>query len=80
MSVYDLRDDQQKAMNVDYDFCAALEYNPQPFNLADVTRVLAVVEGERDESDWHWIVALNKPFDGKRFVYLTGGCDYTGWD
>lgn len=76
MNYYELTKQQQKDMGVDYDFCAALEYNPQPFNLADVRKVLAVVEGEADERDWHWIAALH---DG-RYVYLTGGCDYTGWD
>jgi len=76
MSYHDLTEAQQKAMNVDYDFCACLEYNAQPFNLLDVERALAVIEGEHDGPDWHWIVVLR---DG-RFVYLTGGCDYTGWD
>ena len=77
MDYCDLTDEQQKRMNVDYDFCAALEYNPQPgWGLSDIDRVLAVVEGQQDETDWHWIAKLT---DG-RYVYLTGGCDYTGWD
>lgn len=76
MSYYDLTDEQAKRMAVDYNFCACLEYNPQPFNLFDVERVLAVVEGENDGPDWHWVVQLK---DG-RFAYLQGGCDYTGWD
>lgn len=76
MNYYNLTDEQAARMNVDYDFCACLEYNPQPFNLFDVDRVLAVVEGERVLKDWHWVVLLR---DG-RFVYLQGGCDYTGWD
>jgi len=76
MNYYDLRDDQRKAMNLDSDLGAALEYNPQPFNLLDIERVLAVVDGEHDESAWHWIIKL---VDG-RYVYMTGSCDYTGWD
>ena len=77
MSFYDLSEEEQKAKNVDYDFVACLEYNPQGgWSLSDVERVLAVVEGERDDSSWHWIVRLT----GDRHVYMTGGCDYTGWD
>lgn len=76
MGYYDMTDAQRAATNIDADFCYALEYNPQPFNLLDVEKVLAVVEGERDERDWHWIGKLR---DG-RYFYLTGGCDYTGWD
>lgn len=76
MNFYELTDEQATAMNVDYDFCACLEYNPQPFNLMDVARVLAVIEGENDREDWHWVVRLRD----RRFVYLRGGCDYTGWD
>ena len=37
---------------------------------------LAVVEGEHDGASYHWIVRLT----GDRHVYMTGGCDYTGWD
>ncbi len=63
-------------LGADYDLCVCLEYNPQPFNLIDVERVLAVIEGENDEKDWHWVVKLRD----NRYVYLRGGCDYTGWD
>lgn len=76
MGYYDLTDEQREAMNVDYDFIACVEYNPQPFNLADVAIVLAVWEGKNDEDDWRWVAKLQ---DG-RFVFLQGGCDYTGWD
>ena len=76
MSYYDLTDQQQKDMAVDGDFCSMQEHNPQPYNLLDVKRVLAVVEGEHDGADWHWIIALR---DG-RYAYTSGGCDYTGWD
>ncbi len=74
---YDERQNILERVGADYDFGACLEHNPQDgWDLADVKRVLAVIEGEHDGPAWHWIVALN---DG-RFVYLSGGCDYTGWD
>jgi len=76
MSFYDLPDKQVTKMSVDYDFYACLEYNPQPFNFTDVDKVLAVIEGENDVKDWHWVVKLKD----KREAYLRGGCDYTGWD
>lgn len=65
-----------EAKGIDYDLCACLEYNPQPFVVEDIEQVLAVYEGENDSEDWRWILQLN---DG-RFVFLKGGCDYTGWD
>ena len=62
---------------IDYDLSACLEYNCQPgFTEADIERVLAVVEGEPDGDSWHWILRLS---DG-RHVYLSGWCDFTGWD
>ncbi len=76
-SYYDLSDEQQKKMGVDYDFVACLEFNAQPsFTFEDVKKVLAVVEGEHDGADWHWVFSLNNG----RFMYMRGGCDYTGWD
>lgn len=61
--------------NLDYDLCAALENNsvnlPSP-----VAVIMATIEGENDFADWHWIVLLE---DGQH-AYITGGCDYTGWD
>jgi hypothetical protein len=64
--------------DIDYDLQSALEHNPQDNGLVieDIERVLAVVEGENDERDWHWIAKLH---DG-RIAYISGGCDYTGWD
>lgn len=76
MHFYDLPDEQVKRMNIDYDFVACLEYNPQPFNLLDVDKILAVIEGQPDGAEWHWVIRLKD----NRFVYLRGGCDYTGWD
>lgn len=76
MSYYDNRE-KYDAMGVDYDLVACLEYNPQTgFSVNDVAKVIAVHEGENDGPDWHWILRLNDD----RFIYLSGGCDYTGWD
>jgi hypothetical protein len=62
---------------LDNDLQACLENNPQPtYAREDIAEVLAVWQGENDGDDWRWILRLN---DG-RFVYLKGGCDYTGWD
>lgn len=46
------------------------------FTREDVVEILAMVEGENDMSDWQIVCRLK---DG-RYAYLTGGCDYTGWD
>ena len=63
------------AIDGDLEYC--LEYNPQEhFFAPDIAEVLAVIEGVPDETNWHWLVRLH---DG-RHVYITGGCDYTGWD
>lgn len=76
MNFFDLTEDQRREMCLDYDLACALKYNPQSFNLLDIKRLLAVVEGERDGPKWHWIIKLR---DG-RVAYMSGGCDYTGWD
>lgn len=61
---------------LDYDLRAALECNSLAHKLEEIDRVLLEITGEADEAQWHWILALK---DG-RFAYVTGGCDYTGWD
>jgi hypothetical protein len=58
------------------DISYALEFNPQSYTVHDIKGIVAEVPGSHDEFDWHWILALK---DG-RFVYASGGCDYTGWD
>lgn len=69
--------DEYSARGIDYDLAGCLEYNPQEgFALEDIKQVLAVWLGENDGDDWRWILLLR---DGQ-FVYLSGGCDYTGWD
>ena len=54
----------------EYDEDRALEDNEI------IVKVLAEIEGENDGASWHWIVEFN---NGK-YAYITGGCDYTGWD
>ena len=77
MSYYDIHERITKAKGIDSDLGACLEYNPQPdLTLLDIDKVLAVVEGDHDGPDWHWLI---RALDG-RIAYLTGGCDYTGWD
>lgn len=62
---------------LDNDLQSCLENNPQEgYTADDIAEVLAVWEGANDGGDWRWILKLN---DG-RFVFLQGGCDYTGWD
>lgn len=69
--------DRLDRAGVDYDLRAAIEYNYlEEFKLTDIAYVWAVVEGENDGPAWHWIVRLQ---DGSAW-YLTGSCDYTGWD
>ena len=74
MNYYD--DPTMEARGIDWDLLACLQYNPQDFTIEDIARVLAVYEGENDGNNWRWIIRLT---DG-RFVFLIGGCDYTGWD
>lgn len=58
------------------DIVFALADNPQPgFKEEDIAGILAEIPGENDEFDWHWILELQD----KRYVYVWGGCDYTGW-
>lgn len=62
---------------IDYDLAACLNYNPQDtFGIDDIAEVLAVVEGENEVDDWRWVLRLTD----ERFMFLQGGCDYTGWD
>lgn len=63
-------------IELDWDLKGCLENNPQSFVAEDIAEVLAVWEGENDGDDWRWVLRLND----NRFVFLQGGCDYTGWD
>lgn len=74
-SHYELRK-QEEARGIDYDLRACLLENGAAFKVEDINCVLAVIEGENDEASWHWILRL----ENGRYAYLTGWCDYTGWD
>lgn len=86
MSYWDLPQEEQDRLTkagADYDLRACLEYNPQAFNLSDIEKVLAVWIGENDGDDWRWVIKVTKKCadkKGGRYVFLQGGCDYTGWD
>lgn len=60
---------------VGYDLAAAINENRVELS-AMPTAIVLELTGENDGHDWHWIVSL----DGGAFAYVTGGCDYTGWD
>lgn len=86
MSYWNLDKNEQDKLakaGVDYSLQSCLEYNSQPFNLLDIEKVVAVWEGENDGDDWRWVIKVTKECatkNGGRFVFLQGGCDYTGWD
>lgn len=46
------------------------------FDREDVEHIIAMEDGVADEIDWIGIFKLK---DG-RFMFLSAGCDYTGWD
>ena len=50
--------------------------SPDPFTREDVKRIIAMSDGENDESEWIGVFELH---DG-RFASVVAGCDYTGWD
>ena len=50
--------------------------SPLGITTDDVKSVLAVIEGDSEGPPWHWLVEL----EGGIFAYITGWCDYTGWD
>lgn len=77
----DLSDERRKELDDGgYDLFACMEYNRPPFSPKDIVRVRMVQEGERDGDIWEWIVDVQT--DSRRIVryYVSGGCDYTGWD
>ena len=83
---YELPKEEQerlKIAGVDYSICGCLEYNAQNFDVTDIEKVVAVWEGENDGDDWRWVLKVTKDCaekNGGRYVFLQGGCDYTGWD
>lgn len=78
MSWYDMNEEQQKAIHErirDYNWCEAFGYSPVPIEEA-VAEVVAAADGCHDGDNW---VGVFKLKDG-RFLYVSAGCDYTGWD
>lgn len=59
----------------DINLAYALEFNDVVLP-SNVLEIVATIVGERDGANWHWLVVLE---DGQ-CAYITGGCDYTGWD
>lgn len=77
MSYYYDHEEDAIERRIDGDLSYAVEYNDvAPFRLEDVAYVLAALMGENDGPDYHWIVAMKD----HTYAYVTGGCDYTGWD
>lgn len=77
MSYYYDHQDECVERRIDYDLSAACDHNDaSPFRLEDVAYVLAYIQGENDGPAYHWIVAMKD----HTYAYVTGGCDYTGWD
>ena len=58
---------------ITYDLKAACEHNG--IESADIAGIELEITGQNDEADWHWIVRT-----AAGFAYITGGCDYTGWN
>ena len=62
-----------------YDLVAAIGENPGgPLSLSDLDGASIKLEltGEGDAKPWHWIVLLA----AGDYAYVTGSCDYSGWD
>lgn len=78
MSYYYDHENEAIERRIDYDLSACCEHNDVGggFRLEDVAYVLAALMGEREGPSYHWIVAMKD----HTYAYITGGCDYTGWD
>lgn len=75
MGYWDNQEEYAKR-GMDYDFCAAVEYNNIDVDFDNVRKVLALFEGENDGDSWRWIFVTND----NRYAFMKGWCDYTGWD
>lgn len=77
MSYYYDHTDDAIERRIDGDLSSNASYNDlAPFRLEDVAYVLAALMGENDGPSYYWIVAMKD----RTYAYVTGGCDYTGWD
>lgn len=47
-----------------------------PFNRRDIRHIIGISDGENDGADW---IAVFLLWDG-RYVFVSAGCDRTGWD
>ena len=64
-----------KDFQSDYNWQELFKRHVTGYTLSQVSKVLASNDGENDERDW---LALLEMKDDK-FMYVYGGCDYTGW-
>jgi hypothetical protein len=79
MSWFEMSEEELSELSqrgIDWDLQSCLAYNGQEYAVTDIEKVLAVHTGQNDGDDWRWVMLLK---DG-RYVFLMGGCDYTGWD
>jgi len=79
MSYYYDNEKDARERRIDYDLSANVEFNGSDmpgFRLEDVAYVLAYLAGENDGPAYHWIVAMKD----HTYAFVTGSCDYTGWD
>lgn len=78
MSYYYDHQEDATERRIDSDLSSCCEYNDvgNGFRLEDVAYVLAALMGENDGPDFHWIIAMKD----HTYAYVSGGCDYTGWD
>lgn len=67
--------EESDAMGLGYDLGAAFRYHNLEVASKPVEIVLELT-GQNDGAEWHWILRL----EGGTYAYVTGGCDYTGWD
>lgn len=59
----------------DYNWEEAFRYSSHG-SREDVRRIIAMAEGENDGDNWIGLFEMNNG----TFVFLSAGCDYTGWD
>ncbi len=63
-----------KELKEDYDWKEAFGF--APFNIDDVSRIIAADCGENDGESWVAVVKLKSG----QFGFIDAWCDYTGWD
>lgn len=58
------------------DWYEAFAYAPEGIDREDVSEVIACYDGCSDEENWIGVFKLKNG----SYLYLSAGCDYTGWD